>query len=207
VAERALVGEAQVWAAVGEREAGTDVRRQGTVRVADQELAAHPQVREQRFAAFHGFVSETIVGGYGGSPPRRTTAKGEPEVLAASFGAQERAVGHGGGEPVRAGGVTAHRARVKHLGCRDRAPHDMVLKPGADSLNLRQFRHNDLPSGAFGLTLMRPNARSGFLLPAQKRIWLAGRRATSEAAARRQRVGCALGVSALADAGRFVGKY
>jgi hypothetical protein len=45
VAERALVGEAQVWAAVGEREAGADVRRERAVRVADGELAAHPQVR------------------------------------------------------------------------------------------------------------------------------------------------------------------
>jgi hypothetical protein len=46
VAEGALVGEAEVGAAVGEREAGADVRIEGTVRVADQELAAHPQVRE-----------------------------------------------------------------------------------------------------------------------------------------------------------------
>jgi hypothetical protein len=50
VPEGALIGEAQVGAAVGEREAGADVRREGAVRVADQQLAAHPQVREQGFA-------------------------------------------------------------------------------------------------------------------------------------------------------------
>jgi hypothetical protein len=126
VAERALVGEAQVRAAVGEREASADVRGERTVRVADQELTAHSQVREERFRV----------------------VQGEPEVLAAPFGAQERATGHRGGEPVRAGNVTAHRPRVEDLGGRDRAAYDMAFNPGADSLDLRQFGHGRPPIGS-----------------------------------------------------------
>jgi hypothetical protein len=126
VAERALVGEAQVRAAVGEREAGADVRREGTVRVADRELAAHPQVGEERFGV----------------------VQGEPEVLAAPFGAKERAADHRGGEPVGAGDVSAHRPRVEDLGSRDRATHDVAFNPGADGLDLRQFRHRRPPIGA-----------------------------------------------------------
>jgi hypothetical protein len=73
--------------------------------------------------------------------------QGEPEVLAASFGAQERAARHRGGEAVRAGNVTAHRPRVEDLDGRDRAPHDMVFNPGADRLDLGQFRHGRPPIG------------------------------------------------------------
>ena len=124
MAERALVGEAQVGAAVGEREADADVRVKGTVGVADQELAAHPQVREQRLRIIEG----------------------EPEVLAAAFGAQERAAGHRGGEPVWPGKVAAYRPRVHDLGRGDRATDDVLLNPGADGLDLGQFWHNDLRS-------------------------------------------------------------
>jgi hypothetical protein len=156
VAEGALVGEAQVWAAVGEREAGADVRVERTVGVADQELAAHPQVREQRF----------LRGVRGGAPPgdiarfrarygggfcrrgrNRAIVEGEPEVLAAPFGAQERAACHRGGEPVWSRKVAAHRPRVHDLGRGDRAAHDVLLNPGADGLDLGQFWHHDLRSG------------------------------------------------------------
>jgi hypothetical protein len=126
VAEGALVGEAQVGAAVGEREAGADVRIEGTVLVADQELAAHPQVREQRLRV----------------------VEDEPEVLAAPFRAQEGTAGHRGGEPVRAGDVPAYRPEVEHLGRGDRTAHDMALDPGADGLNLWQFRHGTPPIGS-----------------------------------------------------------
>ena len=51
MAERALVGEAQVGTAVGEREPDPDVRGQGPVRLADQQLAAHAEVGQQRVLA------------------------------------------------------------------------------------------------------------------------------------------------------------
>ena len=63
--------------------------RQRTVRVADQELAAHPQVREQRLAV----------------------VEGEPEVLAAAFGALDRPASHGRGE-ARGPGEVAARPRA-----------------------------------------------------------------------------------------------
>jgi hypothetical protein len=138
MAEGALVGEAQVWAAVGEREAGADVRVERTAGVADQELAAHPQVREQRLAV----------------------VEGEPEVLAAPFGAQERAACHRGGEPVWSRKVAAHRPRVHDLGRGDRAAHDVLLNPGADGLDLGQFWHNDLRSGLAN-AMRPPGKRAG----------------------------------------------
>ena len=51
VAERPLIGEAQVRAAVAEGEPDPDVRRQRLGPVADQQLAAHAQVGEQRVVA------------------------------------------------------------------------------------------------------------------------------------------------------------
>jgi hypothetical protein len=41
VTECALIGEAQVRAAVSEREAGANVRGERTFRVSDEQLAAH----------------------------------------------------------------------------------------------------------------------------------------------------------------------
>ena len=119
VAERALVGEAEVGAAVGEREAGADVRRELAVGLADQQLAAHAEVRE-----------ECLV-----------IVEGEPHVLAAAFRAGERAADHRGGEPGRAGGVAADRARVKDLGGGDGAADHVAFEARADGLDLGQLRH------------------------------------------------------------------
>jgi hypothetical protein len=74
--------------------------------------------------------------------------QGEPEVFAAPFGPEKRAARHRGGEPVRAGDVSAHRPRVEDLGRRDRATHDVAFNPGADGLDLRQFRHGRPPIGS-----------------------------------------------------------
>ena len=119
MAECALVGEAQVRAAVGEREPGPHVRRQRAVRFPDEHLAAHAEVGEHRFCV----------------------VEGEPEVLAPAFGALEVAAGHGGGEAKRPRGITAHRARVEHLHVLDRAADDEALQALADGLDLGQFRH------------------------------------------------------------------
>jgi hypothetical protein len=119
VAEGSLVGEAQVGATVGEGEPRADVRRQRAVRVAHQQLAAHPQVGEERF----------------------TVVEVEPQVLAAAFGTGERAACHGGGEALGTGGIAADRTRVQHRGHIYGAAHDVQAQPGADSLNLGQLRH------------------------------------------------------------------
>ena len=119
MAEGALVGEAQVGAAVGEREAGADVRRQRAVGLAHQQLPAHAQVGEERLVVIQG----------------------EPHVLAAAFGAGERAADHRGGEAGRASGVTADGARVQHRGGGDGPAEHVAFEARADGLDLGQLRH------------------------------------------------------------------
>jgi hypothetical protein len=114
VAEGSLVGEAEVGAAVGEGEPGPHVRRQRPVRVADQQLTAHPQVGEERLVVVDN----------------------EPEVLPASFRALEGTAGQGRGKAIGAGEMAAHRSRVQHLDVGDRAPDDVLVKTRADGLDL-----------------------------------------------------------------------
>src|SRR6185437_9840443 len=52
VAERALVGEPQFRARVGEREPDPDVWGHRLPRLAEQQLAAHPEVRQQRILGY-----------------------------------------------------------------------------------------------------------------------------------------------------------
>ena len=78
--ERALVHEAQIGAAVGEREPGPDVRGERPVRLADHELAAHAEVGDQ---------------GVG--------IDGQPQVLAAPADIADGGPGQRGREVVRTG--------------------------------------------------------------------------------------------------------
>jgi hypothetical protein len=114
VAEGSLVGEAEVSAAVGEGEPGPHVRRKRPVRVADQKLAAHPQVGEERLIVVDN----------------------EPEVFPASFRALERTAGQGRGKAIGASEMAAHRPRVQHLDTGDRTAHDVAVKTRTDGLDL-----------------------------------------------------------------------
>jgi hypothetical protein len=119
VTESPLVAKAQVRAAVGEREAGTHVRGQRAVRITDQHLAAHAEVRQQRLVVIEC----------------------EPEVLTAAFGVLDRASRQGSREPVRARRVAAHGARMEHLGGGNGTSGHVELQALADGLYLGQFRH------------------------------------------------------------------
>jgi len=114
VAEGPLVGEAEVGAAVGEGEPGPYVRRQRPVRVADQQLAAHPQVGEERLVVVDN----------------------EPEVFPASFRAPERTARQGRRKAIGAGEMAAHRPRVQHLDTGDRTAHDVAVKTRTYGLDL-----------------------------------------------------------------------
>ena len=72
---------------------------------------------------------------------RFVVIQGEPEVLSATFGPDEGAVGHRGGEAVGAGRVPADGARVEHLGLGDRPADHMALEAGPDGLDFGQLRH------------------------------------------------------------------
>jgi hypothetical protein len=117
--ERSLVRKAQVRAAVGERKAGADVRRQRAIRVTDQQLAAHAQVGQHRL----------------------TIVQGEPEVLTAAFGLLKRTAGHGGLEPGRAPWVAADGSRVHDPGSLHRPSHGVPFKARTDGLNLGKLGH------------------------------------------------------------------
>ena len=121
VAERPLVGEAQVGTVVVEGEQDPHVRGQRPVRLADEQLAAHAQVREQG-----------------------VLARRQPQVLAPAPGAVQAAPGQRGLEVGRAGQMAAHRARVQDLDGLDGPADDVVLQATADGLDLGQLRHRVL---------------------------------------------------------------
>ena len=112
VPERPLVGEAQVGTGVGEGEPDPHVRGQRPVRLADQQLPAHAQVREQGVLAHR-----------------------QPQVLAPAPGAIQAAPGQRGLEVGRPGQVPAHGARVQHADGVDGPAGDVVFQAAADGLD------------------------------------------------------------------------
>ncbi len=120
MAERALVDEAQVGAAVLEAQAYPEVLLLGRVAVHHEQLAAHPQVGHERLVR---------------------ARQREPQVFATALGGQEHAALEAGGELVGAGHVTADRAGVEHLGAGDLTPGHPLREAAPDDLDLRQLRH------------------------------------------------------------------
>ena len=119
-AERALVDEAQLAPAVGEREAGAEVGLVRRVAGLDQQLAAHPEVGDQ-----------------GGVAAVET----EPEVLPAPRGRRHGAAAQPGLEIGATTLVAADGARVQHLRLGDRATRDPPLEAPTDDLDLGQLGH------------------------------------------------------------------
>ena len=128
-AERALVDEAQLRAAVGEREPDPQVRLVRASRLPHQQLAAHAEVGEHA--------------------RRRRPSQRQPQVLAAPAGAG-RGCGRASrdGEVVAAAGVPAYRAGVGDVDVGDGAAGDPPLEAAADDLDLGQLRHGLTVSGA-----------------------------------------------------------
>ncbi len=125
-AEGPLVDEAQFAPAVGEAQPHAQVRLVGHRRVLDEELAAHPEVADQRESG---------------------TGAGErhPQVLAAPLRGAEGGAGQPGGEVARAGRLAAHRARVQHLDVGDGPPGDPTGQTTTDDLDLGEFGHGNTP--------------------------------------------------------------
>ena len=113
MAERPLVGEAQVGPVVGKREHGSHVRRQGASGVAHEQLAAHPQVCQQRILAHR-----------------------QPEVLPAAARARDLAAGQGVREVGGSGQMAAHGPGVQHGDLVDGAAGHVLLQASPHHLNL-----------------------------------------------------------------------
>jgi hypothetical protein len=124
-AEGPLVDEAQLAAAVGEPEPGTQVHLVGLVGLLDEQLAAHAEVRDQRP------VGRAAVG----------LGHRQPQVLAAAMGGGEGAAGERADEVLGALEVAAHRPRVVHLDGGDGAAGDPAVQAAPDDLDLGQLGH------------------------------------------------------------------
>ena len=122
VAERALVGEPQLGTGIGEGEPDPDMWRYGLPRVAEQQLAAHPQMGQQG-----------ILGGRSG----RVGRERQPQVLATAEGGGDHLAAGSRLEIGPAGQMPPDGARVAHLDRADRPAHDMPLQPPADNFDLR----------------------------------------------------------------------
>jgi hypothetical protein len=119
VAKGPLIGEPQVRPRVGERETDPDMRGQRPLRIANEHLAAHAHVGQQRLIV----------------------ANREPKVLASPLGAHRLPPSDRGREPDRACRITPDGARMQHLRCRDRPPDNVTFQARADGLDLGQLRH------------------------------------------------------------------
>ena len=118
-AERPLVDEAQLAAAVRERQAHPQVGLVRLVRRHDQQLAAHAQVPGERVAG----------------------VQRQPQVLAAALGGKQRPALEQRAEVVGAGLVPAHRPGVRDLDPLDHPARDAALEAAAHDLDLGQLGH------------------------------------------------------------------
>jgi hypothetical protein len=118
-AERPLVDEPQLGAAVGEREPHPQMDFVGSPGRLHQELARHAEM------PVHG----------------RAVVQREPEVLAAPRNPEHGPSEQLGDEIERAGDVPADRPRMVHLHRGDRAPGHPFLQAPPHGLDLGQLRH------------------------------------------------------------------
>jgi hypothetical protein len=118
-AERALVDEPQLGTVIAEAEPHAQVLLVRGADRLDQQLAAHPQVGEQR---------ETLV-------------EFGPQVLAAPPGRDHRAPGQPAGEVGGTRQVPADRAGMVHLYGRERAADHVCFETEPDDLDLGKLRH------------------------------------------------------------------
>ena len=122
-AEDPLVDEPQLRAVL-EVERDLEVLLQGCVRLADEHLPAHAQVREQR-------VAPLLVG----------TVQRQPQVLAAPARLDHGATRETQGEVLGTGHVTPQGSDVEHPHRDDPTADDVVGQAATDDLDLGELGH------------------------------------------------------------------